>query len=288
MRVLKFSIAAAAPLVALSQAATAAQVTIEVEAEVFSIFTPGAGEIQIVENVNDTGVTLELGDTVRAVLTYDSDVAGFVVDGEPGAGALGDTGIYGTPFGPAPILEAEFFIDGQLVQSTRETVPVANFAFVLDSFTAGTLDYLEFAVSFPAPPPSLDGWGLMLALEEPGNLGSAALPSTLPAVGWRYLDPGNPAQTQWAWTWGVVTTPSTAAGHAEFDAFATTIRINPGDFVQGDLNGDRLLDASDFQIWSASFARCAGDLGYLAEGDFSGDGCVDFADYQHFISFFAN
>jgi len=59
--------------------------------------------------------------------------------------------------------------------------------------------------------------------------------------------------------------------------------------VLGDLDGDRDVDQTDFQILARSVGLCTGDQGFAVAADFDQDGCVTQADadvwFDHFVTF---
>ena len=48
--------------------------------------------------------------------------------------------------------------------------------------------------------------------------------------------------------------------------------------VEGDANGDGMVNIADLAIVLASYRMCSGDSGYDARGDLDGDDCVNFSD----------
>jgi hypothetical protein len=56
--------------------------------------------------------------------------------------------------------------------------------------------------------------------------------------------------------------------------------------LYGDLDGDRIVNLSDFNAFRASFGRTLGDSAYRAELDFDGDGLIGLSDFNQFRSRF--
>jgi hypothetical protein len=50
--------------------------------------------------------------------------------------------------------------------------------------------------------------------------------------------------------------------------------------VPGDLTGDGILDIADYYAFIGTYARCAGDEGYLPAADYNGDSCINVADFR--------
>jgi hypothetical protein len=55
-----------------------------------------------------------------------------------------------------------------------------------------------------------------------------------------------------------------------------------GDFAPA--GGDGVVGMDDYQVFLASFGRCAGSDGFLAAADFDHDGCVTWVDYQSWLT----
>jgi hypothetical protein len=58
--------------------------------------------------------------------------------------------------------------------------------------------------------------------------------------------------------------------------------------VPGDLTGDGILDIADYYAFIGTYARCAGDEGYLPAADYNGDSCINVADFRTWYGYFLN
>lgn len=56
--------------------------------------------------------------------------------------------------------------------------------------------------------------------------------------------------------------------------------------MEGDLNGDRVLDVKDRKLLQAAIGTCNGDNPFLADADFDEDGCITQADHKLWIKLF--
>jgi hypothetical protein len=64
--------------------------------------------------------------------------------------------------------------------------------------------------------------------------------------------------------------------------------VSISDELPGDLDGDGVIDQSDFTAFLATFGLCEGVVGFNAQADYDTDGCISFVDYQTWYGFFVN
>lgn len=60
----------------------------------------------------------------------------------------------------------------------------------------------------------------------------------------------------------------------------------PACAIDGDLDGDCAVDASDRIIFIGAFRSCEGDANYLPEADYDGDGCITHGDYREWFKYY--
>ncbi len=58
--------------------------------------------------------------------------------------------------------------------------------------------------------------------------------------------------------------------------------------VLGDLNGDDIVNYSDFMIFRSTLGKCDGDTGFMPEADYDSDGCITYTDYQIWYGHYRN
>ncbi len=59
-------------------------------------------------------------------------------------------------------------------------------------------------------------------------------------------------------------------------------------YTLGDLNGDDIVNYSDFMIFRSTLGKCDGDTGFMPEADYDSDGCITYADYQIWYGHYKN
>ena len=74
-------------------------------------------------------------------------------------------------------------------------------------------------------------------------------------------------------------------GDNVYDGMDSDCQAGP---IPGDLNGDQVVDMSDFTVLIATFGSCDGNAAYNADADFDLDGCITFVDYQTWYGYFLN
>jgi len=56
--------------------------------------------------------------------------------------------------------------------------------------------------------------------------------------------------------------------------------------VWGDLNGDRVIDSNDYQLFRSTLGKCEGEASYATDADYDGDGCITYADYRVWYGYY--
>jgi hypothetical protein len=58
--------------------------------------------------------------------------------------------------------------------------------------------------------------------------------------------------------------------------------------VPGDLNGDSVLDTTDYNLMRSALRACTGDANFIAVADYDADGCITFGDYRVWFGYYMN
>ena len=257
--------AAIVMVVCLARNAQAAQIRVEVRADVFAISDDGGEVYTSVDDVNFTGESLAIGDTLRAFFVYESDVTGFVSDF-----GTGSSGMFGTIYGGKTLLENGSFIGMRRIQassSPNTQLSLGAFISVLDSYTDASLDQ----VMWTAPTQGdlfVNEWVLKLHLDSSEDIGTADHPpDPMPADGWRLNDMSDQGST----LTGHVRVPTSVGYYTTVEAVVTGIAVQPDAFPE---DPDEWFDAD-------------GDgIGDNADPDDDNDGILDFVDLYPLGRFF--
>jgi hypothetical protein len=60
------------------------------------------------------------------------------------------------------------------------------------------------------------------------------------------------------------------------------------DVTTADLDGNGIVDFSDYQVFRSTLGKCSSDTGFLPEADYDEDGCITYADYRTWYGYYRN